>query len=298
MQRFVKQADEKKELHITYFSKESIKCPACDAAFYRENLLSGGGRLNAGPLTDELRREWLPSGKYGDVFPLIYEITVCPSCYYAAFSADFSVANEKIKAPLAQDISRRITDTQLVFPNLDFASPRKLVEGVASYYLAARCYEYFTKEYCPTFKMALSTLRAAWLFDSMNKKFPDEHYDYLREIFYRKALFLYKLAMEFEQKGKEPLGGVKNYGPDTDKSYGYEGILYIIGILEFKYGPRTDPQKRMDELHAAKIAIGKMFGLGKSSKSKPGPLLEKSRELYDKMSVELQESEEDTADNA
>jgi uncharacterized protein len=295
MQRMTKPAEEKKELHITYFSKESTKCPICDSAFYRENLLSGGGRLNAGPLTDELRRDWLPSGKYGDIFPLIYEVTVCPSCYFAAYPSDFAITSEKIKAPLVQEISSRITETQLVFPRLDFASPRKIIEGAASYYLVMRCYDHFSKEFCPTFKQALSALRTAWLFDSLHRKFPQEHYNYLKDIFYGKALFLYKQAMEFEQKGKEPIGGIKNFGPDTDKSYGYEGIIYEIGVLEFKYGQREDLIKRAEALQAAKIAIGKMFGFGKSSKNKPGPLLEKARELYDRMAAELLEYEEGAA---
>ncbi len=40
---------------MTFFSKEEIKCPVCGAAFYREEMRTGRGRLIAGELTEELR---------------------------------------------------------------------------------------------------------------------------------------------------------------------------------------------------------------------------------------------------
>ena len=40
---------------------------------------------------------------------------------------------------------------------------------------------------------------------------------------------------------------------------------------------------RYKKLAAAKRAIARGFGLGKSSKAKPGPLLENARNLYDKI---------------
>ena len=45
-------------------------------------------------------------------------------------------------------------------------------------------------------------------------------------------------------------------------------------------------------LSAAKRTIARMFGLGKRSKSKPGPLLEKARDLYDALKEELREDDE------
>ncbi|MDR2841919.1 MAG: DUF2225 domain-containing protein, partial [Spirochaetaceae bacterium] len=56
---------------------------------------------------------------------------------------------------------------------------------------------------------------------------------------------------------------------------------------EFKYGDTNDPEKRRDNLSDAKRTLEKMFGMGKSSKSKPGPLMEKSRALYDSFAKEL-----------
>jgi len=68
----------KKEAAISYYSKDQIECPVCGAKFKREEMYSGGGRVIAGDLTEELRRLYEPSAKYGEVYPLIYSMTVCP----------------------------------------------------------------------------------------------------------------------------------------------------------------------------------------------------------------------------
>ena len=73
----------------TFFSKNPIVCPVCETSFYKEDLLSGGGRLIAGELTEELHRTYEPSKKYGEVYPLVYAVLVCPSCLYAAYTQDF-----------------------------------------------------------------------------------------------------------------------------------------------------------------------------------------------------------------
>ena len=62
--------------------------------------------------------------------------------------------------------------------------------------------------------------------------------------------------------------------------------------MEFKYGQTDDMQARLKKLDECKRSIARGFGLGKSSKSKPGPLLEKSRDLYDKISKVLAEANE------
>ena len=78
-----------KELKLSYRQKNPSICPICSFEFHREELFSGGGRLIAGKLTDELRRNFEVSKKFGKVYPLAYLLTVCPSCYYSAYSKDF-----------------------------------------------------------------------------------------------------------------------------------------------------------------------------------------------------------------
>ena len=83
-----------KPLAITYYTKQSVICPVCKKPFPREELLSGGGRLIAGGLTDELRRTYEPSSKYGTIYPLIYSVGVCSSCNAAMFWNDMTSFND------------------------------------------------------------------------------------------------------------------------------------------------------------------------------------------------------------
>ena len=48
----------------------------------------------------------------------------------------------------------------------------------------------------------------------------------------------------------------------------------------------------MKKLDEHKRAIARIFGLGKSTKEKPGPLLEHSRNLYDSLTKELKDASE------
>jgi uncharacterized protein (DUF2225 family) len=283
---------EDKERKVTFISKEAIHCPVCDSSFHREELFSG--RVNAGDLTDELHRTYIPMQAYGEVHPLVYDLTVCPSCWYAAYRTDFAEIPNKIAGPLKDDIAARVEAAQRVFPGIDYNAPRGILEGGASYYLAMLSYERFTKEYSPAFKQGLSALRAAWLCGYLEAKSPGENFAYAGRIFYGKARFLYRLAMESDQKGKELLSTVKWLGPDTDKNYGFEGVLLLASTLELKYGPKGDEAVRHEHLDASKRTIAKMFGMGKKTKSKPGPLVDKVRDLYDLLKAELkQEGEED-----
>ena len=48
---------------ISYRLKKATTCPACKIEFSREEVHKGGGRMNAGDMTDELHREYLPTQK-------------------------------------------------------------------------------------------------------------------------------------------------------------------------------------------------------------------------------------------
>ena len=274
---------------VTFFSKKSITCPVCETSFFKEDLLTGGVRMIAGNLTDELRRLYEPSKKYGELYPLIYTVIVCPSCYYAAYAQDFLTINADTSQRLQEEEDKRKKTVSLILKDLNFTEFRDLKEGAASYYLAIMCYEFFSKEFFPTLKCGLSALRAAWLFGDLHRKDFGENYDYLSTLFYRKARFFYISAVEKAQNGLEPLGAGVNYGPDLDKNYAYDGFLYITGLLESKYGPTQDSDKRMKLLEDAKRMIAKLFGSGKASKSKPSAILDKARDLYDEMNESIKE---------
>jgi hypothetical protein len=286
----------KQEVHertgqITFYSKEAIKCPVCETKFNREELHSGGGRLIAGDLTDELRRLYQPSAKYGEIFPCIYHLTVCPKCLFATFPQDFSSIDKEFALSLFKDVEKRYTLAKQLFRTFDFTRCRTLVEGALSYYLALNCYEAFDTRFSPRIKQAICAIRAAWLFSELDKKNKAENYGYVSQAFYKKATFLYRYSIDLETTGKEMIAGLKSFGPDIDKNYGYDGVIYMGALLEYKYGPRQDPEIRHKRMEYQKFALAKMFGLGKSSKEKPGPLLEASRSLYDNLKLELKEDD-------
>ena len=280
---------EEREAKVSFQSKEEYTCPVCDTVFHREELHSGSGRLIAGILTDELHRLYEPSARYGEIFPLIYQATVCPECWFTALDKDFDNIPKPSAVKAGEDRETRIADTKLIFPETDYSRPRDLVSGTASLYLVIRCYDYFPREFSPTIKQAINSLRAGWMLDEMEKKFPAQHYDWLALLFKKKAQFLYNEAIRREQTGRETLSGLKIFGPDTDKNYAYEGALYLSALLSYKYGYQDDPQMRVKALDEAKRTIARIFGIGKSSKDKPGPLLEHARNLYDNITKELNE---------
>jgi uncharacterized protein (DUF2225 family) len=254
-------------------------------------MLSGSGRLNAGALTDELHRLYEPSARYGEVYPLVYQATVCPECWYASMEKDFTLLDKDGQDKAFYDREQRMADAELVFPSVDFKENRCLLSGIVSQYLVLRCYDYFSPSFSPTIKQGLASLRAGWLLDEMNNKYPGQHYDWLAILFKKKSMFCYNEAIRLEQAGEEKLSALSNFGPDTDKNYSYEGCLYLSALLRFKYGYLDDPAQRSSMLDEAKRTIAKIYSAGKSSKAKPGPLLGHAKELYNQITKELNESD-------
>jgi uncharacterized protein (DUF2225 family) len=282
---------EERELKVSFLSKKEYACPVCGTMFRKEELLSGGGRQIAGALTKELHRLYEPSAKYGEVFPLVYQAMVCPACWFASMDVDFSQLPPVNKGRARDDQDRRMAETQLVFPKVDFYEPRGLMEGAASQYLVLRCYDFFNRDVSPTIKQGLASLRTAWLLDELSKKYPNQHYDWLAILFRKKAQFFYNEALDREQSGKETLSGLKIFGPDTDKNYSYEGMLYLCAYLRYKFGPSRDADQRKTSLEDARRTIAKLFGMGKSSKDKPSAFLELARTVYDAINKELEETD-------
>lgn len=272
---------------VSFFAKNPTQCPVCDSTFYREELLTGRGRLIAGNLKEDLRRIYEPSKKFGEVHPLIYPVAVCPNCFYAAFHSDFETLTDEARIKIREDEEHRKESIRGIFHNLDFSKPRELPEGVASYYFAIMCYDYFPKTASPVIKQGISAIRTAWLFSDLHEKFPVENYDYLSKLFYRKASFFYPLAVEYEGNGKQAIANAGHLGPDLDKNYGYDGVLYLAAYLEYLHGPAEDRDKRIEALKRAKTTVARIFGMGKASKDKPAAILEKSKELYSKISEEV-----------
>ena len=278
---------------ISFFSKETIICPVCEAEFHREDIRTGRGRLIAGDLTDELRRAYHPSQKYGEVYPLFYPVTVCPECYYAAFQVDFNEIPADSVLFLKNNNKNRFDSVEKIFKQIDFRQLRSLNEGTAAYYLAMMCYDYFPHEFSPAIKQGLSSYRAAWLFMDLHGKYPDENYDYLAKLFYRKAGFFYSLSIEYDGDGTESLTEVASLGPDLDKNYGYDGVLYVSALLEYYYGQDSDDEKRIKSLERARTSVARIFGMGKATRGKPEALLAKAKDLHASIGEEIKRRTKD-----
>jgi len=273
---------------ITYKAKKKISCPICRNRFQREELLTGGGRMNAGELTDELHRIYLPTQKYKDVHPLIYPVSVCPSCWYAAYPRDFDTPKEEEHSQLESRIEERKRITQPLFKDLNFGRNRRLEEGAASHFLAALCYEYRSPITAPTFLRGLSFLRAGWLTTYLDKQKVGENYDFLSKIFLRKAAFFYSETLEQERNGKENIEGIRHHGPDLDNNFGFSGVLYLVGVLQLKYGQRENRASRIFALKQARTEVSRIVGIGLSTKAKPSALLDLGRKLHKSIKFELE----------
>jgi len=277
---------------ISFFGKNVIICPVCSEKFKKEELLSGGGRMNAGDLTDELHRLYIPTQKYGDVHPLIYPVAVCPECLYAAYMSDFdTISGESVNA-LQQGTNTRKEEAKNLFPSYNFQDNRRLQEGILSYVLSIMCYDVLESSHQPIYKQGLSALRAAWLSDDFHKIDQHENFDYLRDVFYRKAQFFYSEVIYAEKDGRESYEEISHFGPDIDHNNGFDGVCFLSGLLEYKYGPKDNVDLRIKSLTNAKITVSRIVGMGKSSKSKTSNFVENARELHGWIKDELKKLEE------
>ncbi len=279
---------------ISFRQKKPLICPVCKHEFHREEMFTGGGRLIAGELTDELRRTYKENKKYGEICPLVYILNVCPACLFTAYPKDFEDVKEADIIKLQTSRQARVGTVQKIFGSLDFKADRNKELGAASFMLAVDCYNVRDKLVGPTFKKAVSSLRGAWLFHDLAVKHPDKNFKKLSLFFYKKAYEYYLQVLEVLQSGSEPADAAGNMGPDFDKNWGYEGILYVSSVLTVKFGIREkDLEKRIENFNVSKRYLSRLFGMGKSSKSTPSDLLEKTRVLYEKISAMIEQWEQE-----
>ena len=184
--------------------------------------------------------------------------------------------------------------------DVNFALDRDLKLGAGSYMLAIDCYSQRNKKIAPTFKNAMSAIRAAWLFDDLAK---DEQnagspYDKISMYFYKKAYLFYNTILEYLTTGAEPAEAAGHMGPDVDKNWGYEGILYLSAMLTVKvFADDPDKEKRVAAYESSKKNLSRIFGTGQSSKSRPSDMIDRTRELYNQMTASLAEWAAEESEN-
>lgn len=277
---------------ISFRQKNSTICPICRNEFYREEMFTGGGRLIAEKITDELRRLYKESAKFGKIYPLAYTLNVCPNCLYTSYPKDFNELAEDEISKLQEMRPARKNAVAKFFGELNFNDERNLILGAASYMLAVDCYNFRKKNVAPTFKKGVSSIRAAWLFSDLAEEYPDKPFKKLSLFFYKKSYEYYLKILDLLQSGGEPADAAGNMGPDTDRNWGYEGILYVSAVLTVKYGTtEKDISKRIENFNISKRYLSRLFGAGKSSKNTPTELLEKTRILFEKINSMLEQWE-------
>lgn len=283
---------------ISFFSQEQeLSCPCCGEIVQQEVMRTGAGRLDAGELQVDLHRNYVPTKEHGEVYPLLYLISICSHCNFAAFKFDFKKLHKKtlesIKTKTAID-----NRTQLVLSLFsqvpDFTQKRDLKMGVAAYLLAISTYEYFDERNCPTIRMAICALRAAWLCRHIQEKSDaKEEMDMLISLMYRKAFFLYDKAFELSIQGKEDPTNIPALGPDFDKDYGYDGVIYMHAWLYVNYDIKIDNgiTYKYETLKRLRTNLSKVFGFGKATRAKPSALMDMARITYDQVQEELEKAE-------
>ncbi|MGL4676413.1 MAG: DUF2225 domain-containing protein [Brevinema sp.] len=266
---------------VTFFSKHITICPSCGTELKKEELQTGRGRINASDLTLELRRMYIPTQKYGNVNPLLYPILVCPKCLLAGAPNEFQKFSSDQLPNIQQEEKNRHQLIQQCFgKELDFTNSRDTIEGAASYILGFACSIFLPKESSPTAKRGLYALRAAWLTDDLYQNSRLEHFRELRDSLYYQAYINYDRCLELQIKHLEPFDGFVWMGPDVDTNFGYDGLLYIIAFLSMKHIHLIPPEEQIVRLGNIKRILSKIFGIGKSSKSKPQALVSSAKTLY------------------
>ena len=266
---------------VSFFQAKPIACPICEEEFKREVLRTGGGRIIAGDLSLDLRRQYKPSPKYGVVNPLIYTVVVCPHCYYAALPEDFAKVKEKNREQLKDSSDKRRRYAEMVFDQFsDFNQERDTLAGAISFLLAISSYTHFSKEFAPSIKKAICSIRCSWLIKDLIKEDRMENLDTVYVYMRHLAWQLYEKAIKTAETGAETFDNAKKLGPDVDTDYGYDGALYVMSLLGIEQSEFLSEEDRKKKFTYYRSSLSKVFGLGKSSKSKPSAILDIAKDLH------------------
>ncbi|MCB1200465.1 MAG: DUF2225 domain-containing protein [Leptospiraceae bacterium] len=281
---------------ISYRLKEATKCPACGTEHFKEEMLSGSGRLNAGKLMPDLRRLYEPTKKWGKVQPLNYIMQVCPKCLFTAFSKDFESLNANELQAIKTTTPHRMKLVETVFGKLNMDDDREDAHGAASYMLAIDCYHLRTADIAPTPKKAVCCIRAAWLLDDLAQDFPQRPFNKAADFYYTQAAKEYGVTLELMQNGAEPVElALPIMGPSIDFNFAFDGIVYLNSYLTRKYinDIAKTPQDKIKVLDTAKRYLSKLYGSGKASKNKPVIMIDMSKEMFDDMGSMIEKLNEE-----
>ena len=285
-------ANSQQSKKASFRAKENSVCPICDEIHQKENMFQGGGRLIAGKLTQDLRRLYEKNKKFGRINPNDYVISVCPKCLYASLQKDWSMLSGVEIDKLKSNAPQRREFLEKILGPVDFKEERNIVLGAGSYLLAVDCYQNRGPTCAPSPKKAVCAIRGAWFFDDLNTEYPGLNFDKIRDILYQRAATWYGITLEIMQSGSEPIDSVAGMlGPDTDNNWGFDGVVYLNAYLTMKFKEQMGEtqEKKLDLLVRAKRMLARLYGSGKSSKSKPSVIIDMSKELYEEYGKVIEE---------
>ncbi len=279
---------------VSFVRDEPISCPICDEDVFVEDFRFGRGRMDAGELYEDLQREYKYTEEFGEVFPFMFYVYTCPNCYFSALPRDFQSAPPYLANILSTDeaIQKREQLIRSMFSDIpDFSKRMTLTRSLVGYVLAIWCYQHFKKQGVPTYKQAVCTLRSAWLCKIMLHHKYGDYLEQLKAIFYRKAQYLYSKCIQLDSSGGESFSNESYLGPDIDKDFGYEGVVYLSAWLTFHYSFMPTDHIKETVLHKHRNNLSRIFGFGKAKKEKPSALLRIARNLYEQIDGILREIE-------
>lgn len=188
---------------MKYLWKKEIICPICGTNFTAYNYKKKSQTL--------LETETDFHEIYEEIDPIMYDIWVCPHCYYSAKAADF----EKI-----QLFDIRIMSKDKRKSKYDFKTIRTNQSALESFKLALHCYNKFDGTNVST--MANLYLKTAWLYRGEGDA-------------EREKKYLTFAAQAFEKKY---LSADKVSGRLSEN-----GLAYLIGELYKRIGKKKEAMK-------------------------------------------------------
>ncbi len=266
---------------ITFFRDKKINCPACTKKVKIEILRQGGGRLNSVALRKDLRRIYAPSNKYGAVKPYLYSLYVCEHCWFASLREDFR-SNAFDFSKINEFSEQRKLRSQILVKNhtLDFSQYRNLYTGLASYYLAIHCYNFYTNIKSIEFYKGFLSLRASWCAQDLSWEEEDEDFMVTSLYFRYLAALNYENFVSYTEKNtiNEDIAFL---GPDTDHDFGFKGAIYLSAFLGDEFAELViDKNDRFTFYSKLLNRLSRSFGVGKKNKNSPSPFLDKIYDLY------------------